>query len=145
MATPLPDNLQEIVDTFAEASPRDRLDLLLEFAETMPDLPPELADARDSMEQVHECQSPIFLHAKLENGRIYYDLDIPREAPTVRGFASILHQGLNGATPDAIEAVPLDLYEQLGLNQLLSSQRLRGLTALLSYMKRNARNLASAA
>nr|MBA3531345.1 SufE family protein [Ardenticatenales bacterium] len=95
-------------------------------------------------EQVHECQSPIFLHAAMEQGRIYYQLDVPREAPTVRGFASILYQGLNGATPEAIEATPLELYDLLGLNKVLSPQRLNGLTALLSYMKRNARKLAVA-
>lgn len=145
MAAALPENLQEIVETFQEAAPRDRLELLIEFAESMPDLAPELHAARDTMEQVHECQSPVFLRTRLEEGRIFYDLDVPREAPTVRGFAGILHQGLNGATPQQIEAVPLDLYEALGLNEVLSSQRVRGMTALLSYMKRNAQKLADAA
>ncbi len=145
MADKLPENLQEIVETFREVTPRDRLDLLLEFAESMPDLAPELVAMRDSMEQVHECQSPVFLRTRMEEGRIFYDLDVPREAPTVRGFASILYEGLNGTTPEAIEAVPLDLYEQLGLNEVLSSQRVRGMTALLSYMKRSAQRVAQAA
>lgn len=140
-----PDSLQEIVEMFAEAPPRDRLDLLLEFAETMPDLPPDLQAARDEMDQVHECASPVFLKTRLEDGLVYYDIDVPREAPTVRGFASILYRGLNGATPAAIAATPIDLYERLGLNQVLSPQRLNGLTALLVHMKRNAQRLASAA
>lgn len=140
-----PEALQEIVEMFAEAAPRDRLDLLLEFAETMPDPSPELLEARGEMEQVHECASPVFLKARLEDGHVYYDIDVPREAPTVRGFASILHRGLNGATPAAITATPMDLYERLGLNQVLSPQRLNGLSALLVHMKRNAQRLASAA
>lgn len=139
--TPLNPALQEIVDMFSEAEPRDRVALLLDFSEQLPDLPADLAAKRDEMEQVHECQSPVFLHTRAEGGKIYYDIDIPKEAPTVRGFASILYQGLNGATPQAIAATPIDLYSQLGLDKVLSHQRLNGLTALLSYMKRNAAKL----
>ncbi len=138
-----PDALQEVVDLFAESPAQDRLELLLEFAMSLPDLPPELEGARDQMEQVHECQSPAFIRGRLEHGRVYYDIDVPKEAPTVRGFASILHHGLNGATPEEVAATPLDLYERLGLHQLLSPQRLRGLTALLGRMKRNAAELSA--
>lgn len=139
-----PEALQEIIDMFDDAPPEDRLDMLLEFAMGLPDLPEELGDARDSMEQVHECQTPVFLLSTMEDGKVYYYLDVPREAPTVRGFAGILFEGLNGASPEAIAAVPNDLYQRLGLHKVLSPLRLRGLTALLSRMKRNAQELASA-
>lgn len=140
-----PAALQEIIDMFADAEPEDRLDILLEFALSMPDLPEELQGARDTMEQVHECQTPVFLLAKMDQGKVYYHLDVPREAPTVRGFACILYEGLNGAAAAAIAATPNDLYQRLGLHKVLSPLRLRGLTALLSRMKRNAQELASAA
>jgi cysteine desulfuration protein SufE len=140
-----PEALQEIIDTFADAAPEDRLDILLEFAMSMPDLPEELQGARDTMEQVHECQTPVFLLAKMDQDKVYYHIDVPREAPTVRGFAGILYEGLNGASPAAIAATPNDLYQRLGLHKVLSPLRLRGLTALLSRMKRNAQELASAA
>jgi cysteine desulfuration protein SufE len=140
-----PEALQEIIDTFHDASAEVRLDMLLEYAMELPDLPKEFHNARDTMEQVHECQSPVFLSAQLRDGKVYYYLDVPREAPTVRGFAGILYDGLNGATPEAIVATPQNLYQQLGLHQVLSPLRLRGITALLNRMKRNAQELASAA
>ena len=140
-----PEALQEIIDMFGDASPEDRLDILLEFAMNLPDLPEELHNARETMEQVHECQTPVFLLAKMAHDKVYYHIDVPREAPTVRGFASILYEGLNGAFPEAIAATPNDLYQRLGLHKVLSPLRLRGLTALLSRMKRNAQELASAA
>src|SRR5215475_14815823 len=140
-----PDALQEIIETFHDAAPEERLDILLEYALSMPDLPEELLSARDTMEQVHECQTPVFLRANLCDNKVYYYIDVPREAPTVRGFASILYEGLNGASPEAIVAIPNDLYQQLGLHKVLSPLRLRGLTALLNRMKRNARELAEAA
>lgn len=139
-----PEALQDIIDMFAEASSEERLDMLLDFALSMPELPQELHDARDTMEQVHECQTPVFLLSKMEEGKVYYHMDVPPEAPTVRGFAGILYEGLNGATPEAIAATPNALYQQLGLHKVLSPLRLRGLTALLSRMKRNAQELASA-
>lgn len=140
-----PKALQAIIEEFEEATPEERLDMLLEFALSMPDLPEELRDARDTMEQVHECQTPVFLLAKLEDGKVYYFLDIPPEAPTVRGYAGILCEGLNGALPEEVVATPNDLYQRMGLHKVLSPLRLRGLTALLSRMKRNAQELASAA
>jgi cysteine desulfuration protein SufE len=143
--TEWPEALQEIVETFHDASPEERMDMLLEYSLGMPDVSEELQNARDTMEQVHECQTPVFLLAKLQDGKVYYHIDVPREAPTVRGFAGILYEGLNGAPPAAIVATPNDLYQRLGLHRVLSPLRLRGLTALLSRMKRNAQELASAA
>ena len=140
-----PQSLQAIIEEFEEATQEERLDMLLEFALSMPDLPEELRSARDTMEQVHECQTPVLLLARLENGKVYYYLDIPPEAPTVRGYAGILCEGLNGALPEEIVATPDDLYQRMGLHKVLSPLRLRGLTALLGRMKRNARELASAA
>ena len=142
--TACPKALQDIIEEFSSAAPEERLELLLEFAMELPDLPEELHQARDTMEQVHECQSPVFLHASLQDGCMVYHIDVPREAPTVRGFASILYSGLNGATPGAVAATPANLYQQLGLHKVISPLRLRGLTALLNRMKRNAGELAAA-
>jgi cysteine desulfuration protein SufE len=142
--TAWPETLQTIIEEFEEADPEERLEMLLEFAMGMPELPDELLDARDQMEQVHECQSPVFLLAKIDDGKIYYYLDVPPEAPTVRGFAGILYEGLNGAAPAAILATPNDLYQRMGLHKVLSPLRLRGLTALLGRMKRNAQELGDA-
>ena len=140
-----PEALQEVIETFRDAAQEERLDMLLEYAMNLPDLPEELHSARDTMEQVHECQTPVFLLAMLRDGKVHYYLDVPREAPTVRGFAGFLYEGLNGAPPAAIVATPNDLYQQLGLHKVLSPLCLRGLTALLSRMKRNAHELAEAA
>ncbi len=136
-----PEALQDIIETFEDSTPEERLEILLEFSMGLPDLPEELHDQRDNMEQVHECQSPVFLLAQEQDGHIYYHLDVPREAPTVRGFAGILHEGLNGASPEEIIATPNNLYQRMGLHKVLSPLRLRGLSALLGRMKRNAEEL----
>lgn len=136
-----PARLREIIAEFGEAEPRDRLEYLLEYAQDLPDLPPRLAAQRDQMEQVHECQTPVFLHTEINDGQVQFFLDIPRESPTVRGFAGLLSDAFNGAAPQEIIKTPDDVYLLLGLQEVLTLQRLRGLTALLSYMKRHVQQL----
>ena len=63
----------------------------------------------------------------------------PREAPTTRGFASILVQGLAGLTADEVLAVPDDYPQTIGLTQAVSPLRIRGMTALLGRTKRQVR------
>ena len=60
---PIPDRLQEIIEDFRWAEGREKLDLLLEYAQKLPPLPGWLATDHDSMDQVHECMSPVFVAA----------------------------------------------------------------------------------
>ena len=136
-----PAKLQELINEFRDAEPRDRLEYLLEFAMELPDLPERLLAERDQMEQVHECQTPVFLHSELSSDGVEFFLDIPRESPTVRGYAAILQEGLHHATPEEVFATPEDVYMLLGLHEAISPQRLRGLHFLMIYMKRQVKGL----
>lgn len=136
----LPEGLRGIVDEFRMVEPRERLELLLEYAMDLPDLPDALAAERDNMEQVHECQTPVFLFTEIEDQAVHFHLDIPDEAPTVRGYAAILAEGLNGVAPQNVLDTPEDVYMLLGLHEAITPQRLRGLHALMVYMKRQVKN-----
>ena len=135
---PIPARLQEIVEEFGEAEGQDKLELLLEYSEKMPPLPDWL-DKDTNMEQVHECMTPVFVHAERENGGMVFYFDVPPESPTVRGYAAILGDGLHGATPEQIVNLPGDFFQAMGLHKVLSPQRLRGISAILAYLKRLAR------
>lgn len=133
----LPEKLQEIVDNFDLLEGQEKLEYLLELAEQLPPLPDRLSAQRDGMDQVHECMTPVFIHAeKGDDGRLTFYFDVPPESPTVRGYATILTQGLNGTTPAELMAVPAEFYLQMGLQQVLSGQRLTGIGAILMHMKR---------
>ncbi|WP_322820362.1 SufE family protein [Chloroflexus sp.] len=136
----IPPRLAEIIADFRDASREEKLELLLEFSEQLPPLPPELADHR-GMDQVHECMSPVYVIARLDGERVVYHIDVPPEAPTIRGFAAILRTGLAGLTPAEVLAVSSECIQQMGLHQVLSPQRLNGIGALLAYMKRQALRL----
>ena len=136
-----PDALQEIIETFQDAAPDERLDILLEYAMNMPDLPDELLSARDTMEQVHECQTPLFLAVEVNPERtVHLFFDAPPEAPTTRGFASIMYTGLDGESADTVLGVPNDFYLALGLGEAVSPLRLRGMAAMLARIKNQVRS-----
>ena len=131
-----PPALQAIIEEFRAVAPRERMEYLLDYAMSLPPLPERLAAQRDQMEQVHECQTPVFLFTELADGKVHFYLDIPLESPTVRGYASILVDGFQDATPAEVLKTPDDVYALLGLPEVITPQRVRGLHALLVYMKK---------
>ena len=137
----LPEKLREIIGELQEADREERMEYLIDFAMDLPDMPERLHSQRDQMEQVHECQSPVFLITELHDGKVEFFFDIPREAPTVRGYASILVEGLQGTTPDEVLSLPDDIYMQMNIQDVVTPQRIRGLHFLLLYMKRQVTKL----
>jgi cysteine desulfuration protein SufE len=134
----LPAPLAEVVSDFAEVQGQDKLTLLLEFANELPALPPDLEQT--AMEPVPECQTPLFLHVDASDlNRVRLHFSAPAEAPTTRGFASILATGLDQQPAADILAVPEDFYADLGLAELISPLRLRGMSAMLARIKRHLR------
>jgi len=124
-AATLNPRLQEIVDDFAAIGDKDRLQLLVD---------------RALLERVPECQSPLFLAVVVGvDDTVHLFFDAPREAPTTRGFAGILHAGLDGMPADEVLATPAEFSGQLGLQHLVSPLRLRGMVAMLGRIKRQIR------
>ena len=135
----LPTKLQEIVDDIASMSREEKLETLIAYAESMPDLPERFKDERSKMEPVPECMTPVFIIAeKLERGGIFFHLDIPPQSPTVRGLASILTNGLNGCSLEEIISVPADFYIPMNLQEAVSQQRINGFIGVLAHMKQAA-------
>ena len=131
-----PPPLRAIIEDFRSMEPRERLESLLDFALSMPELPGFLHEARDRMEQVHECQTPVFVFADIVDAGVDVYIDVPKESPTVRGYAAIVQEGLERAAPDAVLSTPDDIHYLLGLHEAISPQRLRGLHVLMAYLKR---------
>ncbi|NDK30416.1 SufE family protein [Nesterenkonia haasae] len=143
----LPSALAEIAEDFHSVGDRERLELLLDFSRELPELPAKYGDNySESMEQVVECQSPLFLAIEHnDDGTVQLVFAAPAEAPTTRGFASILQQGLSGLSGDEILAVPDDLHQRLGLAKAITPLRLRGMAAMLGRIKHNIRQQMAAA
>jgi cysteine desulfuration protein SufE len=124
------------VEVFRSSPKEFRVEMLLDFSRRLPPLPPQLAADRDQLEQVHECQTPFFLATELDDGKVKLHFDAPPESPTVRGYAGILNAGLSGESPADILAVDDDFYLGMGLEDVVTPQRLRGMGAILAHLKR---------
>lgn len=136
------DELQKIAGMFAEAPKQVRLQALLDYSRRLPDLPERLEDDPDLLVNVPECQTPFALRVEPENGAMRLYFKVPAQAPTVRGYAGILHDALDGAPPEQILAVPNDFYQYMGLQEAVSGQRLRGMGAILARLKSEVQELA---
>jgi cysteine desulfuration protein SufE len=136
----LPEALAQTREDFLALDKPDRLILLLEFANELPELPARYADHPDLFERVLECQSPVFIFVEVDDDRIVHlHATAPKEAPTTRGFASILAQGLTGLTVEQVLDVPDDYPNTIGLTEAVSPLRIRGMTAMLARAKRQVR------
>lgn len=136
----LPQTLIDIRDEFLELELADRLTLLLEFSDELPNLPEQYQNHPDLFERVIECQSPVFIFVDVDdNDTVSMHATAPAEAPTTRGFASILVQGLSGLSANQVLDIPDDFPLTLGLTEAVSPLRIRGMTALLGRAKNQVR------
>lgn len=132
----VPPPLKEIMDNFQLCQGREKLEYLLEYSDKFPPLPERFGNGREDFEFIPECMTPVYVHAEVEEGVMNFFFNVPESSPTVRGFASMMSRGVNGSTPEEILTIPPDFYRRMGLDGVLSHQRLKGLTAILAHIKR---------
>lgn len=131
------EKVAEIVAEFSDLEGREKLELLVDYANGLPPLPAAY-EARKAAEdrRVHECQTPVFLWTEVEQGMSRVVAEVAPEAPTVKGFVAILAAAVNGLPAPEAAAIPEDLLEQLGLADVLGILRSRGLRSITARIKR---------
>jgi cysteine desulfuration protein SufE len=138
--TGLPPAIAEIVEDFQALPERERLQLLLEFSQGLRPLPAEYEGHLEKMERVDECQSPVFITVEVDDDQaVHLHVSAPPEAPTTRGFAGVLQEGLDGLPADVVLDLPADVCHRLGLERAVSPLRMRGMTGMLARVKRQVR------
>ena len=134
-------NAQAVIDDFTFLEERDRLQMLLEFSEQLPALDARFGDNPELLERVEECQPPVFIAVEGTSESISLYFSAPQEAPTTRGFASVLNAALNGQSAQEIIDLPDDFPSMLGLDRLISPLRVRGMRGMLARIKRKTREI----
>ena len=135
---------ETLIEDFASLRESERLDLLLEFSESLPELPARYSDHPELLERVEECQSPIFLFVEIDDSscaRLFFSA--PPEAPTTRGFASLLFSVIDGLTVQQALDFDIDFPSKLSLQKVVSPLRLRGMIGILTRIKRQLREKSS--
>lgn len=130
---------ESLIEDFLAIGVKDRLSLLLEYSENLPALPERYVDHPDLLERVEECQSPIFLFVEVSHGLVHLFFSAPPEAPTTRGFASILHSVIDGLTIQEVLDFDDDFPSKIGLTEAVSPLRIRGMRGMLARIKRQVR------
>lgn len=131
------ESAEQLIKDFEVLRDSERLDLLLEFSEALPPLPERYANHPELLERVEECQSPIFLFVEIDDAgltRLFFSA--PPEAPTTRGFASLLFSVIDGLPVSQALEFDLDFPFKLSLAKAVSPLRLRGMVGILTRIKR---------
>jgi cysteine desulfuration protein SufE len=128
--------LEQIEAEFADLEPQERLEMLLDFANGLPPLPPHYQALKAAgQNRVHECMTPVYLWVEVRDGAVAIIADVAEEAPTVKGFVAILAEAFSGAAPQEVLQTKPNLLARLGLQQALGMNRMRGLNAILGRIR----------
>lgn len=97
------------------------------------DLP--LIDEKYKLDEnlIKGCQSRVWLHAEVKNGKIEYTAD--SDAIITKGIISLLIRVLNHQEPKPIMDAELSFINQIGLKEHLSPTRSNGLVSMVKQMK----------
>lgn len=132
-----PSAITTLIADFNDLGTQDKLALLLEYSDNLPELPERYQGHPDLLERVEECQSPIYLFVEVnEDKKVNLFFSAPPEAPTTRGFASVLHEALDGLPADVVLTVDNNFPDELGLTAAVSPLRMNGMRAMLARIKR---------
>ena len=121
----------QIVEEFSVYD--DWLDKYNYLIETGKDVP--LIDARYKTNNylITGCQSRVWLHASLSEGRVYFSAD--SDAVITKGIINLLIRVFSGRTPEEILQAKLEFLDQIGLKEHLSPTRSNGLLSMVKQMK----------
>ena len=79
------------------------------------------------------CQSKVWLHAALKDGKVYFTAD--SDALITKGLVSMMVRVLSGQSPKDIADAPIYFIDKIGLKSHLSMTRSNGLLSMLKQMK----------
>lgn len=125
------DRQSQVVREFENLSSwEDRYKKLIELGKALPDLPD---DMKLEDFKVKGCQSQVWMHARLENGKVIFAAD--SDAILVRGLVALLLRVYSDATPAEILSTAPEFVKQIGLEGKLSPSRANGLFSMIKQMK----------
>jgi cysteine desulfuration protein SufE len=126
---------QEIIEEFSIFDDwMDKYAYLIEQGKELP-----VIDEKYKTDQylISGCQSRVWLHAELKDGKMYLTAD--SDAVITKGIISLLIRALSGHTPEEILAAKLDFLEEIGLKEHLSPTRANGLSSMVKQIMLYAR------
>ncbi len=127
----VPERQKQIVAEFQPLdSWEERYKKIIALGKALPDLP-EAKKTEDA--KVKGCQSQVWLHADLVNGKVIFSAD--SDALLVRGLVALLLRLYSELTPQEILTTSPDFIKEIGLESKLTPSRANGLMSMVKQIK----------
>ena len=107
----------------------DRYAMLIEMGKDCPMID---AQYRNDNYLINGCQSRVWLHAKMEDGKVYFSAD--SDAVITKGIINLLIKVLSGQKPSDIIGADMSFLDEIGLKEHLSPTRSNGLLSMVKQM-----------
>lgn len=122
---------EEIIDEFSMFDDwMQRYEYIIELGKSLP-----LIDAGHKTDEnlIKGCQSRVWLHAGLEDGKVVYTAD--SDAILTKGIVALLLRVFSGQTPKEILDADTSFIDEIGLKEHLSPTRANGLVSMIKQLK----------
>lgn len=96
-------------------------------------LPPLDSSKKIDSNIVKGCQSQVWLHAELNEGRVVFEAD--SDAAITKGLVALMVRLYSHQTPTAILKTEPRFITEIGMNEHLSPTRANGLASMVKQMK----------
>ena len=121
----------EVVEEFAIFDQwMDKYEYIIDLGKKLPLIDDQY---RHDENLVPGCQSRVWLHAELDQDRVYFTAD--SDAIITKGIIALLIRVLSGQPADQISQADLYFIDRIGLKEHLSPTRSNGLAAMLGAIK----------
>lgn len=107
----------------------DRYSMLIEMGKECPMIDTQY---RNDEHLINGCQSRVWLHAELKDGKMYFTAD--SDAVITKGIIYLLIKVFSGQTPSDILAADMGFLDEIGLKEHLSPTRSNGLLSMIKQM-----------
>ena len=107
----------------------DRYSMLIEMGKDCPIIDSQY---RNDNYLINGCQSRVWLHAEMKDGKVYFSAD--SDAVITKGIINLLIKVLSGQTPKDIVEADMSFLDEIGLKEHLSPTRSNGLLSMVKQM-----------
>ncbi len=122
---------QEVIEEFALFDDwMDKYNYLIELGKSVPKIDDQY---KEEKYLISGCQAQVWLHARYEDGRVYYTAD--SDALITKGIVALLIRVLSGQPPADIVDAEMTFIDEIGLKEHLSQTRSNGLLNMIKQMK----------
>ena len=122
---------KELVDTFAFFEDwTEKYEHIIHLGKSLESLDEKF---KTESNLIKGCQSKVWLHASLENGKIIYKAD--SDAIITKGLISLIIGVFSGHSPEEIASADLAFIDEIGLREHLSPTRSNGLLSMVKQIK----------